>query len=231
MEEFEPTLAELNTVTSEENTMMDISNITDYISPENMQQLDLLISAAQQSFSSLDNPSGMSDVKPSSRDRGRHSSASEVPRTWTVTSPSQDDTPVFSRETKLPNYQRQPLDGQRMRHSSASSYSSKPPQKSNLTNSTLHKLLSRTTQPVTVVTAEHTVPASVPSQLSPGKRKLPFPKEESNSVDRKWEEIKQLLYSEEKESVHQKQTPAQKQAPTQNPAPSQPKCKRQSLGE
>lgn len=40
-----------------------------------------------------------------------------------------------------------------------------------------------------------------------------FPEEESNSVDKKWEEIKQLLYPEEKHS------------------PCRSKCKRQSLGE
>lgn len=211
-EEFEPTLAELNTVTSEENTMMDISTITDYISPENMQQLDLLLSAAQQSLTNGESTSAINELK--SRDRGRHSSAGEVPRTWTSTSPTQDDSPVFSGEAKPRSFPRQPVVGHRARSSSASSYSSKPPQKSTIETSQLHELLSRSIKPITVTTMENSTATSAPSQLSPGKRKLVvYPEEESNSVDKKWEEIKQLLYPEDRK------------------APCQPKCKRQSLGE
>lgn len=209
-EEFEPTLAELNTVTSEENTMMDISSITDYISPENMQQLDLLLSAAQQSFTNGENSSATGEQQNSS-DRGRSNSASEMPRTWTTTSRTQDNKPVFSGDIK-PSYQRQPLPSHRLRHSSASSFSNKHPQKSTIESSQLHELLSRSIRPVTVTTMENSVATSTPSQLSPGKRKLAmFPEEGSNSVDKKWEEIKQLLYPEEKHS------------------PCRSKCKRQSL--
>lgn len=212
-EEFEPTLAELNTVTSEENTMMDISSITDYISPENMQQLDLLLSAAQQSFTNGENSSAAGELKQNSSDRGRSNSASEMPRTWTTTSRTQDNKPVFSGDIK-PSYQRQPLPSHRLRHSSASSFSNKHPQKSTIESSQLHELLSRSIRPITVTTMENSVATSTPSQLSPGKRKLAmFPEEESNSVDKKWEEIKQLLYPEEKHS------------------PCRSKCKRQSLGE
>lgn len=210
-EEFEPTLAELNTVTSEENTMMDISSITDYISPENMQQLDLLLSAAQQSFTNGENSSAAGELKQNSSDRGRSNSASEMPRTWTTTSRTQDNKPVFSGDIK-PSFQRQPLPSHRLRHSSASSFSNKHPQKSTIESSQLHELLSRSIRPVTVTTMENSVATSTPSQLSPGKRKLAmFPEEGSNSVDKKWEEIKQLLYPEEKHS------------------PCQSKCKRQSL--
>ncbi|XP_061186330.1 uncharacterized protein LOC133194378 [Saccostrea echinata] len=213
-EVFEPTLAELNTSTSEENTMMDISNITDYISQESMQQLDLLLSAAQQSFSNVENSGTRSETKQNSRDRGRHSSASEVSQTWTATLPSQEkDSAVLSGDVKLPNYQQRPLQGARVRHSSASSYSSKPPQKSTAPSTTLQQLLSVRLPSVAVTNTEHTVPTSTPPQLSPGKRKRSsIPEEESSSsVDRKWEEIKQLLYPEEKQ------------------VPSQPKCTRQSL--
>ena len=104
--------------------------------------------------------------------------------------------------------------GHRARSSSASSYSSKPPQKSTIETSQLHELLSRSIKPITVTTMENSTATSAPSQLSPGKRKLVvYPEEESNSVDKKWEEIKQLLYPEDRK------------------APCQPKCKRQSLGE
>lgn len=212
-EVFEPTLAELNTSTSEENTMMDISNITDFISQESMQQLDMLISAAQQSFTNVENSGTSSETKQNSRDRGRHSSASEVSQTWTATLPSQEDSAVLSGDVKLPNYQQRPLQGSRVRHSSASSYSNKPPQKSTVPSKTLQQLLSVRLPPVTTVTStEHTVPTSSTPQMAPVKRKRPaIPEEESSSVDRKWEEIKQILYPEDKQ------------------VPSQPKCKRQSL--
>lgn len=56
-EEFELILVELNTVILEENIMMDISSITDYIFFENMQQLDFLFFVVQQFFINGENSS------------------------------------------------------------------------------------------------------------------------------------------------------------------------------
>lgn len=57
LEEFELILVELNTVILEENIMMDISSITDYIFFENMQQLDFLFFVVQQFFINGENSS------------------------------------------------------------------------------------------------------------------------------------------------------------------------------
>lgn len=62
-EEFELILVELNTVILEENIMMDISSIMDYIFFENMQQLDFLFFVVQQFFINGDNSSAVSEFK------------------------------------------------------------------------------------------------------------------------------------------------------------------------
>lgn len=60
-EEFELILVELNTVILEENIMMDISSITDYIFFENMQQLDFLFFVVQQFFINGENSSAVGE--------------------------------------------------------------------------------------------------------------------------------------------------------------------------
>lgn len=62
-EEFELILVELNTVILEENIMMDISSITDYIFFENMQQLDFLFFVVQQFFINGENSSAVGEFK------------------------------------------------------------------------------------------------------------------------------------------------------------------------